>query len=97
MRISYSFPFPVPSPSLFLCLFYPTNRRFGLIDGEFKTVAQVAHVAQTSRKEVRKIESKAMQLLRDPLKQRRLKEFFKTSRSPLVEELLSEGIALYDE
>lgn len=65
--------------------------RFGLVDGKSRTVAQIASVAQTTRQHVRRVESKALRSLSAPHQQRRLTEFFKDSRSPLVKELLEAG------
>jgi len=51
------------------------EHRFGLVDGQQKTLEEVGHMFSVTRERIRQIEAKALKKLRHPTRKRRLRRF----------------------
>jgi len=49
--------------------------RFGLLDGEARTLEEVGQEFRVTRERIRQIEAKALRKLRHPLRSRKLKDY----------------------
>jgi RNA polymerase primary sigma factor len=63
--------------------------RFGLTDGEQKTLDFIGQIYGVTRERIRQIEAKTLVLLRDPKRCRRLSEHYYGGVTPPVEDSAS--------
>ena len=54
--------------------------RFGLVDGQPRTLDEIGHQFGLTRERIRQIESKALRKLRHPSRAKKLKPFLETIR-----------------
>jgi RNA polymerase primary sigma factor len=49
--------------------------RFGLVDGQARTLEEVGHILGVTRERIRQIETKALRKVRHPYRSRKLRDY----------------------